>query len=369
MNKMHELYVASEIYNAKIICVTESHLTKEISNAEIKLQNFQVFRKDRENGKSCGGSCIFVHKTIEAEYIKHFVAPDSVGVSVKLNNQWVKIVCIYRSQNLSATERLELLQGIKMLKSEANEELHIYGDFNLPNVNWDTSTVNCPNNTINTFYTIQHEFLESLSEKGLTPLIKDGIITRRRTVNGFLQESLLDQVLVSNPNSVDNVETLSPLGKSDHIPILVTFKTKNDIMYIKTVKEIWSKFSKDQIIEIGSTINWHYSSDELSSNQMWDEIHSKLMQISSNVPKSKIKCSKNGDVIDRPPWDCSSLKRKQIQKDISWRNFDSNPSSEKLNIACQKQNQYETHETQKILEYENKIIKCMKTNPKVFLDT
>ena len=185
-------------------------------------------------------------------------------------------------------------------------------------------------------------------------------------VNGFLQESLLDQVLVSNPNTVDNVETLSPLGKSDHIPILITFKTKNDIKYIKTEKEMWSKFSKDRIIQFGSTINWDYSSDELSSNQMWDEIHTKLLQISSNVPKSKIKCSKNGDIIERLPWDCSSLKRKRTQKDISWRNFDNNPSSENLNIACLKQTQYETHETKKILEHENKIVKCMKTNPKVF---
>ena len=365
-NKVHELHVASEMYNAKIICVTETHLTEEISNAEIKLQNFQVFRKDRENGKSCGGSCIFVHNTIEAEYAQHFVAPDSVGISVKLNNQWVKIVCVYRSQNLTATERIDLLNAIKMLKNDPNEELHIYGDFNLPNVFWDTGIVNCPNNTVNSFYTIQREFLEILSEKGLTPLIKDGIITRRRMVGGLLQESLLDQVLVSNPNTVDNVETLSPLGKSDHIPILVTFKTKNDIKYIKTEKEMWSKFSKDKIIQLGSTINWNYSSDELSSNQMWDEIHTKLLQISGNVPKSKLKCSKNGDIIERHPWDCSSLKRKRKQKDKSWRNFDSNPSSETLNIACQKQKQYEMHETKKILEHENKIVKCMKTNPKIF---
>ena len=37
-----------------------------------------------------------------------------------------------------------------------------------------------------------------------------------------------------------------------------------------------------------------------------------------------------------------------------------------MNIALQKQHQYEQHESKKILEHENKIISCLKTNPKVF---
>ena len=56
-----------ELYKALIICITETHLSSEINDAEIKLPNYQVFRQDRKNGKSCGGSCIFVHKSIEAE--------------------------------------------------------------------------------------------------------------------------------------------------------------------------------------------------------------------------------------------------------------------------------------------------------------
>ena len=84
------------------------------------------------------------------------------------------------------------------------------------------------------------------------------------------------------------------------------------------------------------------------------------------VPKSNIKCSKNGDIIAKPPWDCSSLKRKRQQKDTLWRNFDNNPTSENLNIASQKQKQYEQHETKKILEHEKKMVKSIKTNPKPF---
>ena len=39
MNKLHELLVAIKLYNVKIICITESHLSNDISDAEIKLEN------------------------------------------------------------------------------------------------------------------------------------------------------------------------------------------------------------------------------------------------------------------------------------------------------------------------------------------
>ena len=330
------------------------------------MDNFNVFRCDRKNGKDGGGSCIFVHKTIQAEYIYDFVAPDSVGVSVKIQNQLTKYFCIYRSQNLTFTERSELLQSIKMIKCKSDEEVQIYGDFNLPNVNWDIGVVNCPINTVNAFYTIQQDFFSVLSEKGFAPLIKSGTVTRRRVVGDFLQESLLDQVLVSNSHTVENVDTMSPLGKSDHIPIIVTLKTKNNLMYLKTEKVMWSKFSNEHIAQLGNNIDWCFSSEELTSNQMWDELASKLSQITEKVPKTKIKCSKNGEIIAKPPWECSSLKRKRKQKDKSWGNFDSNPTSENLNIALQKNKEYEKCESQKILQHENKIVNCIKTKPKVF---
>ena len=116
------------------------------------------FRCDRKNGKAGGGSCIFVHKSIDAEHIQDFLAPDSVGVSVWIQNHVTKYFCIYRSQNLDFAERSELLQSIKSIKWNPTEEVQIYGDFNLPSVNWEQSIVNCPINTVNTFYTTQQDF-------------------------------------------------------------------------------------------------------------------------------------------------------------------------------------------------------------------
>ena len=60
------------------------------------------------------------------------------------------------------------------------------------------------------------------------------------------------------------------------------------------------------------------------------------------------------------------MRRKRKEKDGSWRDFDNNPTPANLNIALHKNGEYETLESKKIIQHENKIAQCMKTNPKVF---
>ena len=109
LNKVHELYVVVKMYNAKIICITETHLSPEIKDCEVLLENFKIYRVDRNSGKKCGGSCIYVHKSIDADFIHNFNAPDSVGIDVRLDNHFLKLICLYRSQNLEFVEQNVLL--------------------------------------------------------------------------------------------------------------------------------------------------------------------------------------------------------------------------------------------------------------------
>ena len=51
VNKIHELQVAAEMYNAKILCVTETHLNSDIVNAEVNLKGYNIFRKVWNTGK------------------------------------------------------------------------------------------------------------------------------------------------------------------------------------------------------------------------------------------------------------------------------------------------------------------------------
>ena len=81
VNKMNELKIAVEMYNAQIICISETHLNQGINDCEVKLDNFQIYRQERTTGRKGGGSCVFVHKAINAEFIHDLHAPDSVGIN------------------------------------------------------------------------------------------------------------------------------------------------------------------------------------------------------------------------------------------------------------------------------------------------
>ena len=55
-------------------------------------------------------------------------------------------------------------------------------------------------------------------------------------VGNSLQESHLDQVLCSNTDIVLSAETVSPVGKSDHLGVVVNIKLKNNPEFIKIQK-------------------------------------------------------------------------------------------------------------------------------------
>ena len=348
------------------MCVAESHFDENISDAEASIEGYKLFRNDRISGKKCGGSCVYVHTSILSNNLESFNAPDTVGINLILNNNVIKLLSVYRSQNLSNLEQFQLLSQIENLKLSPSEDLIVLGDFNFPNVNWDNLTANCNTNTINNNLIIQKRYLDMFSEKGLTPVLNNGTVTRRRVVDNVLQESHLDQVLITNSDFITNAETVSALGKSDHVGVLVNLKFQNNTEYIQTEKKNWSKISPDQIQLLGSNINWDFSDNLTNTNHLWDELNSKLTSISSHVPVTKIKCTKNGEVLKKEPWDCSALKRKRKEKDLAWKLFEDTPLSQNLNAALHKQGEFEKKLSEKIIEYEAKIVAAMKTNPKMF---
>ena len=366
MNKLNELKIAAKLYGAKILCVAESHFDANISDAEASIEGYKLFRNDRISGKKCGGSCVYVHTSILSNNLESFNAPDTVGINLILNNNVIKLLSVYRSQNLSNLEQFQLLSQIENLKLSPSEDLIVLGDFNFPNVNWDNLTANCNTNTINNNLIIQKRYLDMFSEKGLTPVLNNGTVTRRRVVDNVLQESHLDQVLITNSDFITNAETVSALGKSDHVGVLVNLKFQNNTEYIQTEKKNWSKISAEQIQLLGSNINWDFSDNLTNTNHLWDELNSKLTSISNHVPVTKIKCTKNGEVLKKEPWDCSALKRKRKEKDLAWKLFEDTPLSQNLNAALHKQGEFEKKLSEKIIEYEAKIVAAMKTNPKMF---
>ena len=118
----------------------------------------------------------------------------------------ITIGTFYRSPNSSLENDVKLVKLFDSLKSIIPGNLLLLGDFNLPNINWTTNTVDNNSNVNSTAY----KFVSCLNDNFLTQHVT--FPTRARG----LQTPHIHDLVISNDDFVEDVVNLSPLGKSDH---------------------------------------------------------------------------------------------------------------------------------------------------------
>ena len=158
-------------------------------------------------------------------------------------------------------------------------------------------------------------------------------------MNGVLQRSCLDQIFACNDYFVKNIDYLAPVGLSDHICMCIELKVNNDLNFCTQIKKNWGKVDENFVSEKSTEIDWNFSPDAVSVDTMSDELYSKLNKISDTVPITKLKTTKDGDIIKKLPWDCSPLVRTRKRKGEIWRVFKDDPSHVNFNAAFYQQKQ------------------------------
>ena len=129
---------------------------------------------------------------------------------------------IYRKGN-SSQENDKLLHQILERVGNQGYGVLLTGDFNLPNIDWNTQTTTAPENSP------EQQFLDAINDSFLTQHVKE--ITR---VRGDHRPTTLDLIITNDQNSVENITYLRPIGKSDHCVIATTpSTTKRQLNYFK----------------------------------------------------------------------------------------------------------------------------------------
>ena len=147
------------------------------------------------------------------------------------------------------------------------------GDFNVADVSWETGNVKCSQLTTSDSLLLQREYMDLFHELGMKWFLTNET-TRRRLVNGVLQESILDQVLYTNEALVIEVKLLASFGKSDHISMQIELgvslgeELSPEINVIK--KPNWSKVSITDTLNYSyENIDWDSSSGSLNVEETW----------------------------------------------------------------------------------------------------
>ena len=171
-NKKGDKLDLIETYNPDIICGTETWLTKEHKDGELCigfLDSYDLFRRDRTDRQG-GGVVIAAKKDLQAQLQTQLETQcETIWISLSLRRaKTLYIGCYYRPNAQDNTSCAALGESLSRIPIHSN--IIIAGDFNYPDMDWQTKTV-----TAHTNRRLHEEFIDFIYDYSLqlvdTPVV------------------------------------------------------------------------------------------------------------------------------------------------------------------------------------------------------
>ena len=212
------LVAAEDLY---VICVVETWLSAEILDAEISIQGYQCFRRDRN--RHGGGIVVYVRDCLSTTPIMDNVDLELLILSLTVNNRKTTIGTFYRPPNSSSELMDALYTCLENLDITCFTHFILLGDFN-----------------INFCNTSHHHFckLSNLMHVfSLTQVVKD---PTHHSPSGH--SSIIDLILVSDLQNVRECTVMPPLANSDHNSVFLQVKMKGTKDKVKSTHRCYWRY-------------------------------------------------------------------------------------------------------------------------------
>ena len=146
------------------------------------------------------------------------------------NDYWGSLQ-LYRSPNSSGQQNDKLWETLINMSDTYMDNLLIMGDFNCGGINWiDVMTSEYNMDALN------NKLIEVLRDCFL-----EQVITENTRARGTNVPSLIDLVLCNDRELINNINYLSPLGKSDHCIITFTYNVSYETSAYKIRRIFYEK--------------------------------------------------------------------------------------------------------------------------------
>ena len=137
INKKTELNIMVDDIEPHIIGITESWANNDITNAELGLEGYVMFRKDRI-GRRGGGVLLYIKNTIPAYEVQLHEEADcneAIWCNLVTGRTTVIIGVVYRCPNITKQNNEQIHNAINEV---SKGDCIIMGDFNHGNIKWET---------------------------------------------------------------------------------------------------------------------------------------------------------------------------------------------------------------------------------------
>ena len=194
INKKTELNIMVDDIKPHIIGITESWANNDITDAELGLEGYVMFRKDRM-GRRGGGVLLYIKESIpayEVQLQEEADCKEALWCNLVTGHTTVTIGVVYRCPNITIQNNEKIHKAI----SEVSKgDCIIMGDFNHGNIKWDSQQST------------------GVEDQKFLCLVQDNFLTQH-VLEPTRAARVLDIVLSSQKEFVDNVVIQEPYVRS-----------------------------------------------------------------------------------------------------------------------------------------------------------
>ncbi len=348
-NKLEELKQRIALHTPDVVSIVEvipKLATQKLTKTEINLEGYELVTNiEKDNIR---GIVTYVKDCIDISE-KDFTiqSVENKWCSIKLRGQDKLLLGnIYRSPNHDNTN--QLCDLLKEVKEHKPSHLLITGDFNYREIQWKDGHVDAPEKHI------AHTFYDTVQDLYLIQHVEE--YTRYREGQ---RPSCLDLVLTNESGLVSNLQYLPGLGNSDHVSLLFDVNIYTNQTKKKTENYAYHKGDYEAIRKEMNDVNWEELLQDKDVETAWKLFMEKIQELMEKyIPKCRTK--KKKPYINRK---AEQLMKKKYHL---WKKYvESGNSEDLLNFKkCKNFLRYFTRQLKK--EFEKKILKEAKKNPKPF---
>ncbi|EFA11850.1 hypothetical protein TcasGA2_TC005090 [Tribolium castaneum] len=250
----------------QLIFLTETWLNDSMPDSLFSLQGYELYRSDRK-GKRGGGVCSYISQSLYRQFQITTVDVAIEGVECLFLNLasgscTLLLGCLYRPGDMSFSKDQGLCRELTALVNNFSKVI-IFGDFNVPDMQWPASYFESPNCTSQLF---SNFFINS----NLSQLIDKPTRFRQHQ-----RPSILEWIITSDEHLINNVSYESPIGKSDHAVLTADLQICHQLC-TKVIPITKSVTNFDLVSYELQSINWESLLCNKSVEASWKAFKSAL---------------------------------------------------------------------------------------------
>ena len=373
-DKKRELIHMAQTHRPHLIAICEVKPKKGALRElhEFEFEDYKLVNQTNVDNKTIGrGIILLAHSSIQHLIVDVSCSINQVEfieacvVEVRLSgSDMLLFACIYRSPTKTAHSDDNNNKLNSLIKEIASSKNHshkcIVGDFNFPTINWNNWT------TPHMEESKEEKFLDALRDSFLHQHVDEP--TRCR---GTDDPSIVDLILTSEANQLNNLDYLSPLGKSDHCVLTFSVDCHTEGKPKSTRYKYDSADFEEMRKDLDSS-NWQQefirTVDQKSVEDLWKIFKDKFLNLrNSFVPLKEVggqDWRKKGKVpIGRELRNEVAAKKRLHRK---WRRSQPNDKDRNRANYIVARNRVNRMMTQAHRQYEQRICENSKNKPKIF---